>query len=123
MATIIKGTGQIILLCMFSLIMNKLVDVFHLKIPGSILGIGVVFILLQTKIIRLEWIELGAKWLLAELLLFFVPSAVGIMKYPHLLVDDGVRVICAIVLSTITVMACTGLVAKKITERKEQKLS
>ncbi|WCN37917.1 CidA/LrgA family protein [Aneurinibacillus uraniidurans] len=123
MATIIKGTGQIILLCMFSLITNKLVDIFHLKIPGSILGIGVVFILLQAKIIRLEWIELGAKWLLAELLLFFVPSAVGIMKYPHLLVDDGVRVVCAIIFSTIAVMACTGLIAKKIAERKEQKLS
>ncbi|ERI09043.1 LrgA family protein [Aneurinibacillus aneurinilyticus ATCC 12856] len=118
-----KGMGQIILLCVFSLIMNKFVEVLHWKIPGSILGIIVIFVLLQTKIIRLEWIELGAKWLLAELLLFFIPSAVGIIKYQHILVDNGVRVVFVITLSTIIVMACTGLLANKIAERKEQKSS
>lgn len=123
MVTIMKGMGQIILLCVFSLIMNKFVEVLHWKIPGSILGIIVIFILLQTKIIRLEWIELGAKWLLAELLLFFIPSAVGIIKYQHILVDNGVRVVFVITLSTIIVMACTGLLANKIAERKEQKSS
>lgn len=123
MVTIMKGMGQIILLCVFSLIMNKLVEVLHWKIPGSILGIIVIFILLQTKIIRLEWIELGAKWLLAELLLFFIPSAVGIIKYQHILVDNGVRVVFVIILSTVVVMACTGLLANKIAQRKEQKSS
>lgn len=123
MVTIMKGMGQIILLCVFSLIMNKLVEVLHWKIPGSILGIIVIFILLQTKIIRLEWIELGAKWLLAELLLFFIPSAVGIIKYQHILVDNGVRVVFVIILSTVAVMACTGLLANKIAQRKEQKSS
>lgn len=123
MVTIMKGMGQIILLCVFSLIMNKFVEVLHWKIPGSILGIIVIFILLQTKILRLEWIELGAKWLLAELLLFFIPSAVGIIKYQHILVDNGVRVVFVITLSTIIVMACTGLLANKIAERKEQKSS
>ncbi|MCI1693367.1 CidA/LrgA family protein [Aneurinibacillus aneurinilyticus] len=123
MVTIMKGMGQIILLCVFSLIMNKFVEVLHWKIPGSILGIIVIFVLLQTKIIRLEWIELGAKWLLAELLLFFIPSAVGIIKYQHILVDNGVRVVFVITLSTIIVMACTGLLANKIAERKEQKSS
>ncbi|AMA73095.1 MULTISPECIES: CidA/LrgA family holin-like protein [Aneurinibacillus] len=123
MTTLLKGAGQIALLCVFSLVMNKLVDFFHLKIPGSILGIFIIFTLLQTKIIRLEWVELGAKWLLAELLLFFIPSAVGIIKYKSVLVNDGVYVTMVIVFSTAIVMACTGLVAKKIAERKEQKPS
>lgn len=123
MATAIKGAGQVILLCIFSLGMNKLVDILHWKIPSSIVGIVVVFILLQTKIIRLEWVELGAQWLLAELLLFFIPSAVGIIKYQHILVDDGIRVLFVIILSTMMVMTCTGLLAKKIAERKEQKSS
>ncbi|MFK2826621.1 CidA/LrgA family holin-like protein [Bacillus sp. B190/17] len=123
MTTIMKGIGQVILLCLISLIMNKVVDLFHLRIPGSILGIFVVFVLLQTKIIRLEWIEIGANWLLAELLLFFIPSAVGIMKYKNILIEDGVYVILVIIISTIIVMACTGLTAKKIAERKEREHS
>lgn len=119
--TIIKIIGQVIFLCIFTLIMNKFVDIFHLKIPGSILGIIVLFILLQTKIIRLEWVELGASFLIAELLLFFVPSAVGIIKYTNILVDDGVRVVLVIIFSTIAVMACTGLIAKLMAARKEQR--
>ncbi|MBN6187258.1 CidA/LrgA family holin-like protein [Aneurinibacillus sp. BA2021] len=120
MAAILKGTGQVILLWLFSLLMNGLVDWFHIKIPGSIVGMIVLFLLLQTNIIRLDWIEAGATWLLAELLLFFVPSAVGIMKYQHMLLNDGVRVLFVIILSTALVMACTGLSAAKIAKRKEQ---
>lgn len=41
-------------------------------VPGSIVGIGMLFALLKCKIIRLEWIELGSQWLLAEMLLFFL---------------------------------------------------
>ena len=119
----LKSLVQVILLCVFSLGMSQLVNWLHLKIPGSILGMFILFILLQTKIIRIEWIELGANWLLAELLLFFIPSAVGIIKYKSVLINDGIYVTLVIVLSTAVVMACTGLTAKKIAERKEQKHS
>lgn len=121
MTTIIKIIGQVIFLCIFTLIMNKMVDILHLKIPGSILGIFVLFFLLQTKIIRIEWVELGASFLIAELLLFFIPSAVGIIKYTNIFVDDGIRVILVIVFSTIAVMTCTGLLAKLMAARKEQR--
>ncbi|OCA92148.1 CidA/LrgA family protein [Pseudobacillus wudalianchiensis] len=121
MVMFLKSIVQIILLCAFSLGMNQLVNWLDLPIPGSILGMFILFILLQTKIIRLEWIELGANWLLAELLLFFIPAAVGIIKYKNVLIDDGLYVTLVIVLSTAVVMACTGLTAKKIAERKEQR--
>ncbi|KMY55813.1 holin [Bacillus sp. FJAT-27231] len=121
MVMFLKSIFQIILLCTFSLGMTQLVNWLDLPIPGSILGMFILFILLQTKIIRLEWIELGANWLLAELLLFFIPAAVGIIKYKNVLIDDGLYVTLVIVLSTAVVMACTGLTAKKIAERKEQR--
>ncbi|MEJ8545283.1 CidA/LrgA family holin-like protein [Brevibacillus borstelensis] len=120
MTTLLKSAGQVILLCAFSLLLHKLVDFFQLKIPASILGILIVFLLLQAKWIRLDWIEAGAQWLLAELLLFFIPSAVGIMKYKHVLLNDGVYVTLVIVVSTVIVMASAGLVAKKIAEKKER---
>ncbi|MEK4027551.1 MULTISPECIES: CidA/LrgA family holin-like protein [Bacillaceae] len=123
MRIFLKSIVQIILLCAFSLGMDQLVNWLHLKIPGSILGMFILFILLQTRIVRIEWVELGANWLLAELLLFFIPSAVGIVKYKNVLMNDGLYVTLVIVLSTAIVMACTGLTAKKIAERKEQRHS
>lgn len=114
MQTTIKATGQIALFCLLSLFSNYLVEKFHLSLPGSIIGIFILFFLLQTNILRIEWVELGANLLLAELLLFFIPSAVGIMKYQNLLLTDGLRILLVIIPGTILVMVCSGLTAAKI---------
>jgi len=109
---------QVLFFCALSAALDASTDALHIKIPGSIIGIFVVFFLLQTKIIPLKWLDLGASWLIAELLLFFVPSAVGIINYKDLLVSDGWRIIIVILIGTVIVMACSGLLAKKISERK-----
>lgn len=103
---------QVCLLFGISMLGNKLVQVFHLHIPGSMLGILFIFILLYTKLIHLEWIEAGANLLIAELILFFIPSAVGVIKYKQIMVLDGLRFSVVIFLSTVTVMICTGLLAE-----------
>jgi holin-like protein len=91
---------------------NELAQVLNLKIPGSIIGILLVIILLQAKIIRLEWIESGANILIAELMLFFIPSAVGVMQYKQVMAADGMRFELVIFLSTLTVMICTGFLSE-----------
>ncbi|WP_134683797.1 CidA/LrgA family protein [Brevibacillus migulae] len=123
MLVLIKSLIQIGFLLVFSCLMNQLASWLPIHIPGSILGIIVLFFLLQTKIIRLEWVDLGAKWLLAELLLLFVPSAVGIMQYKEILQHDGLRLILVVVISTVVTMACTGVLAQRMGKRKERKLS
>lgn len=46
----------------------------YLHLPGSVLGLLLLFLLLQVKIVKVEWVELGAALLLAQLLLFsFLP--------------------------------------------------
>lgn len=120
---ICKIVLQVALLLLFSLAMNFLAKALHLPIPGSILGIIVLFALLKMNIMKLSWIEAGANWLLAELLLFFIPAAVGVMKYFPLLEHDGVRIMIVVIASTVAVMASSGLVASRIAKRKEHKLT
>ncbi|ECH9276557.1 CidA/LrgA family holin-like protein [Salmonella enterica subsp. enterica] len=103
--------------------LNKVAELLHLPIPGSILGIALLFTLLKTGVVKLKWIERGANWLLAELLLFFVPSAVGVMQYIPLLESEGVRILIVVILSTVIVMACSGLIASRIEKRKEGRIS
>lgn len=116
MHTLLKGMGQVILFCLLSVFSSYLTSQFHLVLPGSIIGIFILFFLLQTNILRLEWVELGANFLLAELLLFFIPSAVGIMKYQNLLLTDGLQILLVIISGTILVMACAGLFACKLSQ-------
>nr|WP_018750093.1 CidA/LrgA family holin-like protein [Paenibacillus sanguinis] len=121
-----KTIGNIILqvsiLFFVSIAMNAIVELLHIPIPGSILGIAVLFILLKTKVVKLSWIEQGANWLLAELLLFFIPSAVGVMQYIPLLESEGLRILVVVVSSTIIVMVSSGLIASRIAKRKEHQV-
>ncbi|WP_353856652.1 CidA/LrgA family holin-like protein [Bacillus sp. Bos-x628] len=101
--------------------MNALATFLHLRIPGTILGIFVIFLLLHFNIIQLKWIELGAVWLLGELLLFFIPSAVGVIDYGKLLSQYGVSIVLVVLLSTFVVMLSTGMMTQLIAKRKERK--
>lgn len=122
-----KTIGNIILqvsiLFFVSIAMNAIAELLHLPIPGSILGIAVLFLLLKTKVVKLSWIEKGANWLLAELLLFFIPSAVGVMQYIPLLESEGLRILVVVVSSTVIVMVSSGLIASRIAKRKERHTS
>lgn len=121
MINMLKGTLQVAGFMLLSLGMDQLATWLNIGIPGSILGIVVVFILLETKVLRLEWIELGANWLLAELLLFFIPAAVGIMKYFPMLEAEGLQILAVVLFSTVIVMVSSGLTAGFISSRKERK--
>lgn len=123
MKKVLLAVIQVAGLMGFSLFMNRLVVWMHLPIPGSILGIFVLFLLLQFRIVKLEWVELGANWLLAELLLFFIPAAVGVMNYIPLLEQDGIRILAVVILSTLIVMVSSGLLAGALSKRKESRAS
>lgn len=115
---LIKICGQILFLVIFSIMMDGLTKWLGLEIPGSVLGIVLLFLLLKTGIIRLKWVEGGASFLLAELLLFFIPSAVGVVKYKQLLATEGLRILLIVILGTIIVMGATGMISKIISEHK-----
>lgn len=80
----------------------------HGVIPGSIVGFGVLFLLLMVRIVRLQWVASGADVLLSLLLLFFVPPAVGVIQYGTLARTHGLLLLGIIVMSTILVMVCAG---------------
>ncbi|MDT0147472.1 MULTISPECIES: CidA/LrgA family protein [Priestia] len=111
---------QICFLYVFLMIGNFLSTYLHL--PGSVLGLLLLFLLLQVKIVKVEWVELGAALLLAQLLLFFIPSSVGIMQYKQFIGFQGAKIILVIILSTAVVMASTGLSSKFLSKlRKDVK--
>lgn len=49
--------------------------------PGSILGMLLLFLLLNFQLLRLNWIEASASLLLRHMALLFIPVAVGLLNY------------------------------------------
>lgn len=109
---------QILFLHVFLLLGMAIKMIIALPIPASMVGLILLLIALFTKIVKVEWIEKGAAWLLAELLLFFIPSAVGIVNYDEIFNIKGMETILLIAVSTFAVMVATGYTAEKIYNRK-----
>lgn len=81
-----------------------------IKLPGSIIGMGVLFAALQSGHVKLEWIKPLADALMANLTLFLVPPCVAIISYLDVLAADWFSILAATVLSTVCVLIVTGKV-------------
>jgi holin-like protein len=64
-----------------------------LKVPGTVLGLGSILVLLGSGVVPTAWVEEGARWFLAEMLLFFVPLCVEITGNLELFAREGVRLV------------------------------
>ena len=72
---------QVGVLYVFSLVGTWIQGVFHLSMPGSLIGMLMLFLLLSTRILPLKWFEEGAEKLIIILPLFLIPSTTGLMEY------------------------------------------
>ena len=63
-------------------------NILHIPIPGSILGIIILFLLLNFKIITVQTIELLSTFILANLAFFFIPPSVKLISSFDLLKED-----------------------------------
>lgn len=114
---------QIVFIHVFLFLGSAVTAVVPLPIPSSMVGLLLLLLALLLGIVKLEWIEQGGNWLLAELLLFFIPSAVGIINYDELLSWQGVESILLIGLSTFIVIGSTAFIAEKVNNRKVREIS
>ena len=101
------------------LIGNFIQQSFNLSVPGSIIGMGLLFALLMLKGIKPVWIGEGSSFYVRHLTLFLIPSTVGIMEYLDIFKGSGLLLIGIVVVSTAMVMVVSGFTAKKLSAEKE----
>ena len=70
---------QLMIIFIISLVGEGISSVFHLPVPGSIIGLVLLFLALQFKLLRLRHISMVGNFLLANMTILFLPPAVGIM--------------------------------------------
>nr|WP_205188881.1 CidA/LrgA family protein [Metabacillus iocasae] len=96
-------------------------EFFHIPIPGSIVGMVLLFLLLQTKLIKEKWLLQGSSWLLAHLPLLFVPATVGVMQYLDYFKGDGFISVVIVITSTLLVLVSTGGISQYISNKQTKK--
>ncbi|WP_312393524.1 CidA/LrgA family protein [Mixta calida] len=93
---------------------QQLVGWLHLPLPANIVGMLLLLTLIVLRIVPLKWVKAGGSWLLAEMLLFFVPAVVAVVNYGDLLKVEGWRICVVIALSTLMVLGATALVVDRV---------
>ncbi|MDO2948986.1 CidA/LrgA family protein [Aeromonas simiae] len=105
---------QVSLLAAIWWVADLAVRTLHLPLPANLTGMLLLLALILLKVVRPHWLKAGANWLLAEMLLFFVPAVVAVINYQDLLLTEGWRIGVVLVLSTVLVLGTTALVVDRL---------
>ena len=116
-----KYLKQFLIILIISFIGEILKEILPLPIPASIYGMVILFVCLLTKVIKLEDVRETGKFLIEIMPVMFIPAAVGLLTSWEVLKPICVPVIVITVLTTIIVMASTGLVTQGIIKKEKKK--
>ncbi|MDR3641934.1 MAG: CidA/LrgA family protein [Humidesulfovibrio sp.] len=96
-------------LVLFWALGEALVRTTHLPVPGGIIGLALVLLLFASGRLRTISLRRGADWLLAEMLLFFVPAVLAVLDHREFLGLLGLKLLAVVLAGTLLVMGGTGL--------------
>ncbi len=85
-----------------------------IKIPGSILGMILLFLLLQFGIVKLHQIEEVSNFFLDNIAFFFIPSGVSLINSLGIIKDNILLFIVVIPITTILTIYSTAFVIDRI---------
>ena len=114
----IKGLFHILLFYflgeMLSLVLGGL-------LPGSVLGMVLLFLALYFKVVKPENVKDAATIISKNMAVFFIPAAVGIMVYVELFSKSLMIIASAIVVSTVLTLITVALVQENFEKRRKPK--
>jgi holin-like protein len=92
-----------------------------IPVPGSLLSMGIFFILLLTGVLKEKRYTMISGIILRNLAFFFIPPAVKIIDSADILSGNAGKILLIIVVSNILVMAVSGTVVQFFLKRSESK--
>lgn len=119
---IVMTITQIIALCLIWLFSDWFVSTLQIPLPSNVFGMFLLLALLFTKVVKVKWLKAGSNWLIAEMLLFFIPAVIAIVNYQSLFEQQGLKIALVIGASTIFVLSVTALVVDVVYRYELKKL-
>ncbi len=110
------GLFLILLFYLLGCLISALIGNF---VPGSVIGMVLLFAALSLKWVRPGAVKRVATFLLDNMMLFFVPVGVGLITSYTLLSRYMLAIIVASLVSTVLVIAVVGLLEQKLESKKD----
>lgn len=110
----VKQFGIILLISFLGEVLHALLP---LPVPASIYGIVLLFLCLQTGLLKVSAIRETSRFLIAIMPMLFLPAAVGLIESWDVLQPVWVPYLVITVVSTFVVMVCAGRVTQGVIRR------
>lgn len=91
----------------------------QLPVPTSVIGMILLYVLLATHVIKLEWVESFSGILISMIGFLFVPSGISLAGNLDIMTQEGVKLILVIFVSTIVMLVVTTYVARAVLAGKK----
>lgn len=87
------------------------------SIPGSIIGMLILFSLMASGLVPSEWVKPSANLFIRYMILLFVPISVGLMEHFDTLVDNALPILASAVGGTLIVIVTLGLFLDRLLKK------
>ncbi|KAA6460304.1 CidA/LrgA family protein [Acidobacteria bacterium AB60] len=87
-------------------------------IPGSVLGLLLLYGALLSGMVKLSWVEKAAGLLLRHMVLLFVPVTVGLIDVGGVVSRSAIAIAASLLVSFLAVLLTTGMLGQRLLARK-----
>lgn len=105
---------ELAVICALFLLGGQIASWLGWPIPGGVMGLALLLILFASGVLKPATLQLGAGWLMAEMLLFFIPALMSLLDYGALIREEGWRILLVIAVSTLMVMIVTAMTVEMV---------
>ena len=116
-----KYIKQLAIISFMAFIGEVLSAALPIPVPGSVYGMLLLFFCLWFKIIKLDWVEETADYLLLIMPIFFVSPGVGILEIYPVIKDSLPALVFISFVTAVLVLVVTGLSAQFLIRLRDRK--
>lgn len=116
-----KYLRQFLVILAVSLLGEALHALIPLPVPASIYGMLLMLLALLTRVIRLEWVEDTADFLVAAMPLMFIPPAVGLIGLSRDILPFLVPALIAVLVLTPLTMGASGSLTQAVLKKERKR--
>lgn len=113
----VKGSFYILFFYLIGELLSMLIGGF---LPGSVIGMVLLFLCLFFKLLNPENVRGAATVITKNMAVFFVPAAVGVMAYGELLSKNLAAIVLGIVGSTVLTMVTVALIQENMEKHRKK---
>jgi len=118
----VRTIAQFLTILVIYLTGTRIVTWLELPVPGSIVGMALLFIALVSGLCKLQWVETAAQLHIKHITLLFIPFIIGVWHFAGIFRVEGIKLAIILAASSLVVLLVTAFIAEYLeTKRKWRK--